>query len=53
MVTVKKDFENSEVTYDYIGLTLHVKLADASQEELRRLKELKYEGVEEKRIPEK
>ena len=53
MIIVKKGFENSEVTYDYIGLTLHVKLADASQEVLKRLKELRYEGVEEKRIPEK
>lgn len=53
MIIIKKGFEESEVTYDYIGLTLHVKLADASQEILRRLKELRYEGVEEKKTTEK
>ena len=50
MIIVKKGFENSEVTYDYAGLTIHVKLADADQVTLQRLKELKYEGVEEKRL---
>ena len=53
MVTVKKGFENSEVTYDYAGMTLHIKnLSEASQEELKRLKDLGHEAVEEKKSKE-
>ena len=52
MIVVKKGYENSEVSYDFKGLGLHVKLADASQEELKRLKELGFECVEDKKAKE-
>lgn len=53
MITVKKGYEDSEVTYTENGLTFHVKLAEASQEVLKKLKELKIEAVEEKKATDK
>jgi hypothetical protein len=49
MVVVKKGFENSEVTFSHNGITQHAVLATASQEILKRLKEIGYEGVEDKK----
>jgi hypothetical protein len=53
MVIVKKGFEDAEVTYEDAGQVFHVKLADASQEVLKKLKGLGVEAVEEKKAADK